>query len=159
MGSKWKLRRSYESTRRTERYRERPNQKRLLKHLGAAGQLQNNDSAGRFPFRSEGYGQGTLILSRRQISEALRSHQKRLQMGDRLVPFTELADRAGLHRDTLYEALHGRRISHTSQARLSTMLTALGAQEKPPSRLMHIQISPNGVALGFGVGPVGGVRR
>ena len=80
-------------------------------------------------------------------------------MGDRLPPLTELADRAGLHRDTLYEALHGRRISHASQARLSTMLTALEVQEKPPSRLMHVQIGPHGVALGFGVGPVGGIRR
>ena len=100
-----------------------------------------------------------MVLSRSQISEALRTHQKRLQMGDRLPPLTELADRAGIHRDTLYEALHGRRVSQASQARLSTMLTALEAQEKPPSRLMHVQMGPNGLALGFGAGPVGGVRK
>ena len=46
------------------------------------------------------------VLSLRQISEALRLHQKRLQLGDDLPTLTELAERAGVHRDTLYEALN-----------------------------------------------------
>jgi hypothetical protein len=94
-------------------------------------------------------------LSRAEISTALRTHQKRLQMGDKLLPLTELADQAGVHRDTLYEALHGHRISRKSQIRISTMLASLERQAGAPSKLMHVRLGPQGPSLGFGVGPVG----
>jgi len=100
-----------------------------------------------------------MAMSLHQIAVALRTHQKRLQLGDKLPSISELAERAGLHRDTLYEALNGRRISQVSQIRLSLMLTRLEAEEKPPSRLMHVRLGPGMPSLGFGVGPVGAKRR
>ena len=98
------------------------------------------------------------MLTQRQISIALLSHRKRLQLGDKLPSLSELANRAGLHRDTLYEALNGRRISEVSQIRLSHMLTRLEAEDKPPSRLMHVRLGSGQPSLAFGVGPVGGKR-
>lgn len=100
-----------------------------------------------------------MSLSRQQISDALRTHQKRLQMGDKLPPLVELANRAGIHRDTLYEALRGRRISQISQTRLSMMLSALEPREIHTSKIMHIRLGPNGLSLGFGVGPVGASKQ
>ena len=51
------------------------------------------------------------------ISQILSTHQKRLKMGDKLPSLSELAERAGLHRDTLYQAINGERISQISQIR------------------------------------------
>jgi DNA-binding transcriptional MocR family regulator len=48
-------------------------------------------------------------LSQAEIQRLLRTHQKRLQMGDSLPSISELADRAGLHRDTLYQAIAGQK--------------------------------------------------
>jgi DNA-binding FadR family transcriptional regulator len=99
------------------------------------------------------------MMPQAHIATALRSHQKRLQLGDKLPSMTELARRSGMHRDTLYEALNGRRISQVSQIRLSLMLSRLEAEEKPPSRLMHVRIGSGQPTLGFGVGPVGARQR
>ena len=100
------------------------------------------------------------VLSLRQISEALRLHQKRLQLGDDLPTLTELAERAGVHRDTLYEALNGRRINQVSQVRLSRMLQALEHEQKPVSRIMYVSLplnthnAVNDIKLRFGIGPL-----
>jgi DNA-binding transcriptional MocR family regulator len=92
------------------------------------------------------------LNTRRHISDLLRDHQKRLQMGDNLPSISELADRAGLHRDTLYQAIAGQRISQASQVRLERMLQRLSEEAQPPSRLMHVKIGHHGVSLGFGIG-------
>ena len=92
------------------------------------------------------------IYSQKHISELLRTHQKRLQMGDKLPSISELADRSGLHRDTLYQAIAGQRISQVSQTRLERMLQRLSEEPQPPSRLMHIKIGHHEVTLGFGIG-------
>lgn len=100
-----------------------------------------------------------MILSRSQIQCALAAHQMALRLGQRLPSLSELAVRAGIHRDTLYQALSGRRISTASQARLSAILTTLDVHQTQPSRLMHVHIGSNGPALRFGIGPVGAVKR
>ena len=92
--------------------------------------------------------------SQAEIRQFLRTHQKRLQMGDKLPSLAELADRAGLHRDTLYQAINGERISQISQIRLERMLKRLAEEPQPPSRLMHVNINKNYPVLGFGVGPM-----
>lgn len=95
------------------------------------------------------------IYSQKHITELLRTHQKRIQMGDILPSISELADRAGLHRDTLYQAIAGQRISQVSQSRLERMLKRLSEEAQPPSRLMHVKIGHHGVSLGFGIGVKG----
>lgn len=100
-----------------------------------------------------------MIASRQQISNALRRYQISLRLGAERPSLAELAARAGIHRDTLYQALHGRRISPATQARLSVALNAISNPEESSPRLMHVRIGPNGPKLGFGIGPVGAVRR
>lgn len=90
-----------------------------------------------------------------EIQQILRTHQKRIQMGDNLPSLSELAERAGLHRDTLYQIINGERISQISQIRLERMLKKLAEEPQPPSRLMHVKIGNNGVSLGFGIGSRG----
>lgn len=99
-----------------------------------------------------------MIKSRHDISNTLRLHQKRLQMGDRLLAMKELAERAGLHRDTLYAAINGDRISEISQIRLSRMLDKLAEEPSAPSRVMHVRLGPQGPSLGFGIG-VGALKK
>jgi len=82
------------------------------------------------------------------------THQKRLQMGDKLPSLTELAERAGLHRDTLYQAINGERISQISQIRLERILKQIASEPQQPSRLMHVNINKGYPVLGFGVGPM-----
>ncbi len=89
-----------------------------------------------------------------EIQQILRTHQKRIQMGDNLPSLSELAERAGLHRDTLYQIINGERISQISQTRLERMLKQLAQEPQPPSRLMHININRGNPVLGFGVGPM-----
>jgi len=96
----------------------------------------------------------TLGLSRVQIQLQLKTHQKRLQMGDKLPSLSELAERAGLHRDTLYQAINGERISQISQIRLERILKLIASEPQPPSRLMHVNINKGYPVLGFGVGPL-----
>lgn len=93
-------------------------------------------------------------LSQKNIRNILRTHQKRLQMGDNLPSLSELAERAGLHRDTLYQIINGERINQISQIRLERMLKKLAEEPQPPSRLMHININRGNPVLGFGVGPM-----
>ena len=88
------------------------------------------------------------------ISQLLSTHQKRLQMGDKLPSLSELAERAGLHRDTLYQAINGERISQISQIRLERILKQIASEPQPPSRLMHVNINKGYPVLGFGVGPM-----
>jgi hypothetical protein len=99
-----------------------------------------------------------MVRTQAEIRNALKSHQKRLKMGDDLVPITQLAERAGVCRDTLYASLAGDRISETSQIRLNRMLDKLAEKPSPPSRLMHVSLGPNGPRLGFGLG-VGALKR
>ena len=86
-----------------------------------------------------------------EIRQALKGHQKRLQLGDSIDSISELAKEAGLHRDTLYAAIAGDRISEVSQIRLSKMLDRINEQQPSFSRLMNISISSNGPKIGFGL--------
>jgi len=86
-----------------------------------------------------------------EIRVALKTHQKRLQLGDDLTSITSLAERSGLHRDTIYSLLSGNRISEFSQIRLSRLIDQLEKEPSPPSRIMHVSLSNNGLKLGFGM--------
>ena len=98
---------------------------------------------------------GAKLTSCRSIAEirlALRTHQKRLQLGDKLQSIILLAERAGVHRDTIYSLLAGNRISEISQIRLSRLIDMLALDPSPPSRLMHISLTGMVPKLGFGLG-------
>jgi len=95
------------------------------------------------------------VINCRSITEirlGLKTHQKRLQLGDEIATITSLAERSGVHRDTLYSLLSGNRINELSQIRLSRLLDQLEKEPSPPSRLMHVKFSTNGPKLGFGLG-------
>jgi predicted transcriptional regulator len=63
-------------------------------------------------------------LSIKHIQDALRWHQKRLSMGDDIPTMSELADIAGISRQTLYKFIKGERseFGEVAQIRLSRML-------------------------------------
>lgn len=93
-----------------------------------------------------------MIRSRIEIQRDLKSHQKRLRLGDDIPPLRHLADMANVHRDTIYAAIAGDRINEISQIRISRMLDKIAEEPSPPSRLMNISFGPDGPKLGFGLG-------
>ncbi len=85
----------------------------------------------------------------------LRGHQRRLAAGDPLPPITTIAERAGLHRDTLYALLAGDRISEVSQRRLSRAVQAVEIETAglQKTRVMAVRFGPNGPSIRFGISP------
>ena len=87
-----------------------------------------------------------------EITLWLLTQQKRLRAGDELPTITSIAHRAGIHRDTLYEAINGR-MSETTQKRLSIVIERLEDElkGKPRTKLAHVTIVNNQIRLGFGI--------
>jgi DNA-binding transcriptional regulator YhcF (GntR family) len=83
----------------------------------------------------------------------LFAHQRRLRAGDKLPSITEIADRAGCHRDTIYSLLEGNRIEGHIQHALSIVIDRIEQETKDvrKTHLMNIQISSAGPVLGFGM--------
>ena len=78
---------------------------------------------------------------------------------DEIVSITEIAKMTGLHRDTVYQAANGERISEHTQIALSRALQTVLEKASPSTRIMHIKLGSGGPPkLGFGIGPVGGRR-
>ena len=96
-----------------------------------------------------------MLLTQNQIREWLASHQKRLRVGDDLAPITEVANRAGVHRDTVYACVAGDRINVRSQYALSRVITELEEemQGKTRTKLMSISLAGGQARLRFGIGP------
>ena len=94
-------------------------------------------------------------LSQSLIRSWLISHQKRLRVGDDLPPLTEVASRAGVHRDTLYACMAGDRINLRSQYALSRVITEVEEemQRNARTRLMSISLASGQAQLRFGIGP------
>jgi len=87
----------------------------------------------------------------RELRKALLGHQKRLRAGDNLPSLTELADIAGIHRDTLYALMVGDRINQRSQYAISKALTEMMESHwNQPSRLLSIDLGSDGPRLKFG---------
>jgi len=95
-----------------------------------------------------------VLLTQTQIRQWLASHQKRLRVGDDLPPITEVACRAGVHRDTVYACMAAGRINLRSQYALSRAITELEEemQGKVRTRLMSISLAGGQAQLRFGVG-------
>ena len=96
-----------------------------------------------------------MLLTQIQVREWLASHQKRLRVGDDLPPLTEVARRAGVHRDTVYSCMAGDRINLRSQYALSRVVTELeeDMQCKTRTKLMSVTLKGGQAQLRFGIGP------
>ena len=94
------------------------------------------------------------MLSLSQLRYTLLAHQKRLQFGDDLQSITEIANRAGIHRDTVYACINGDRINERTQYALSRALEDIEIenQGKSKTKIMSIAMRKNGVHLNFGLG-------
>lgn len=98
-------------------------------------------------------------LPQAEITRGLQELQRRIALGDKPCPISEVARRAGLDRSTVYEAARGNRISEVSQIRLSRALIALAQEPAKPTKIMHIHFGGGEPRLRFGVAPVGIRRR
>jgi len=93
------------------------------------------------------------MIPRAAILEQLRQYQKRLQLGDALPPITEIARRAGLHRDSVYSALNGDRLCDRTWRQLYNALEELrDIVQATPSKAMSVQFTARGATLRPGLG-------
>ena len=73
-------------------------------------------------------------------------HQSRLVSGDKLPSISEVAKRAGCHRDTIYSLLNGQRVEPRIQYALSWVIDEIEEETRglTKTKLMNIQIGSNG---------------
>lgn len=92
------------------------------------------------------------IPARHTLLGRLLSHQRRLRAGDPLPSMTDIAERAGIHRDTIYALLSGGRISSRSQYALSRVMAEVEEETRgrPATKLMSVRLTPGGASLSFG---------
>jgi hypothetical protein len=65
---------------------------------------------------------------------------------------SELANLAGVHRDTLYALIAGEKVNERSQYAISKALEEVAAsQVYQPSRLLSVNLGGNGPKLSFGL--------
>ena len=88
-----------------------------------------------------------------KLRQQLNQHQKRLRAGDALPTFTELANRAGIHRDTIYALLNGDRVCQRTQHALSRVLQEVEQESSltPKTKLMSLSFTQGGVSLQIGL--------
>ena len=91
--------------------------------------------------------------SQETIRLKLRMHQKMLAAGDSLPTITELANRAGIHRDTIYALLSGDRVCQRTQYALSRVLQEVEQETRltPKTKLMSLSFNQGGVSLQIGL--------
>jgi hypothetical protein len=88
------------------------------------------------------------------IRQRIKIYQKRLSAGDKVPSLTEIAHRAGIHRDTIYTLIGGNRICERSQFALSRVLEEIDIEtaQKPKTKLMTLSFKQGGVSLQIGLG-------
>jgi hypothetical protein len=92
--------------------------------------------------------------SQETIRLKLRMHQKMLAAGDCLPSLSELARRAGIHRDTIYALIDGDRVCQRTQYALSRVLQEVEQETRltPKTKLMSLFINQGCVSLQIGLG-------
>ena len=92
-------------------------------------------------------------LSLFRLRNLFKEHQRRLAAGDKLQSITEIAQRAGIHRDTIYALLSGERISPRSQYALSRVISELQEEINhiTKTRIMSISFDAAGPRIKFGI--------
>ena len=93
-------------------------------------------------------------LTLTKLQQLLRQHQQRLRAGDELPTLTELANRAGIHRDTIYALLNGDKVCQRTQYALSRVLQEVEQEtfKTPKTKLMSLTFNQRGVSLQIGLG-------
>jgi hypothetical protein len=91
-------------------------------------------------------------IAQNDLRNLLKTHQKQLEAGDQLPSIVELANIAGVHRDTIYSLLAGRKINARSQYALSKVMLLLNARSLgKTSKLMSIKFISGNAKLFFGI--------
>jgi DNA-binding transcriptional regulator YhcF (GntR family) len=82
-------------------------------------------------------------LSLSQLREWLRVHQRRLAAGDKLPTISDIARRAGLHRDTIYALLNGDHVETRTQNGLSRVIREIEEETAlyPKTKLLSIRMN------------------
>ena len=88
----------------------------------------------------------------KKIRPALSVLQNRLKAGDDLPSLSEIAKRAGLHRDTIYSLLKGEKVHIRTQYALNKVMQEieLETQHIQKTKLMSISLTNNGPKLNIG---------
>jgi len=94
-----------------------------------------------------------MIAPQRKLSEWLALHQRRLRFGDELQTMTSIAERAGVHRDTLYALLKGERICPRSQYAIDRAMREIEEENAgiTKTKVMNVTLGADGPRLGFGI--------
>ena len=94
------------------------------------------------------------MYSLAQIQALLKQHQRRLRAGDALPTIVEIANRAGIHRDTIYALLNGDRVCGRTQYALSRVMREVEVETAllPKTRLMSVTFKNGSAGLQIGLG-------
>jgi hypothetical protein len=93
-------------------------------------------------------------LTIQYLQSWLLVHQKRLQVGDLVLPFSAIATKAGMSRQTLYAILNGERteFGQAAQIRLSRVIQQITSDpDYQVSRMMRLDLSGVAPRIKFGV--------
>ena len=93
-------------------------------------------------------------LSIQQIQGWLTHHQKRLQYGDLVPPMVDIANRAGVSRQTLYAVLNGERteFGEIAQIRLSRIIQEITNEPNYQiSKMVRVDLSSGTARIRFGL--------
>ena len=96
-----------------------------------------------------------------EIREWLRIHQRRLRAGDSLPFLTQVAKRAGVHRDTIYALLNGEQVSERTQYALTRVMREIEEETagNMKTRLMSISLNQGKPRLHIGLQAAPILRR
>ena len=89
-----------------------------------------------------------------EIQDFLKWHQKRLAMGDAVPTMSEVAERAGMSRQTLYAILNGERaeFGQAAQIRLNLVIGRLVAEPSyQHSKVARVDFTSGMPRIRFGV--------
>jgi AcrR family transcriptional regulator len=92
------------------------------------------------------------VMSLQQIRVWLQQNQRRRKLGEAVPTMAELADRAGVSRQTLYALLNDKRseFGYVAQVRLSQVIQGFAANPSyQSSRLMQVAIGPGQPRIRF----------
>jgi predicted DNA-binding transcriptional regulator AlpA len=93
-------------------------------------------------------------LSIKDIQRWLQIHQNRLQFGDSILPLSEIANRAGISRQTLYAVLNNNRteFGQIAQIRLSRVIGQISSETTyKHSKIARIDLTGAAPRIKFGV--------
>lgn len=93
-------------------------------------------------------------LTIKQTQLWLKNHQNRLLFGDSILSISEVANRAGISRQTLYAILNGERseFGQTAQIRLSRVIKQISSEPSyQHSNIARIDLSGSSPRIKFGV--------